>query len=95
MRDLAEITGRGKPTMHRILKSDLKMSKASARWVPPLFFEDECRHNQASNKCKLVPKLVHVFNNLMKCAGGSDLQLVKLVHKLHLYLIFFLSKFAC
>ena len=29
--DLAEIAGLGKPTVHRILKPDLKMSKASAR----------------------------------------------------------------
>ena len=33
---LAEITGIGKPMVHRIFKSDLKISKASARWVPRL-----------------------------------------------------------
>ena len=31
---LAEIRGLGNSTMHRIFKSDLKLSKASARWVP-------------------------------------------------------------
>ena len=36
VRDLAGISGLGKPTVHRILKSDLKTSKASARWVPRL-----------------------------------------------------------
>ena len=34
--------------MHRILKSDLKLSKASARWVPLLLSVDENEHNQAS-----------------------------------------------
>ena len=40
-RDLAEKSGLGKPTVHRILKSDLKMSKASARWDPRLLSEDD------------------------------------------------------
>ena len=57
---LAEITGRGKPTVHRILKSDLKMSKASARWFPRILSEDDCGHNPASNNCKLSD----VINNL-------------------------------
>ena len=39
--------------MHRILKSDLKVAKASARWIPHLLSEDECSHNQASYNCKL------------------------------------------
>ena len=50
---LGEITGLGKPTVHGILKSDLKTSKASARWVPRLLSEDECGHNPASYNCKL------------------------------------------
>ena len=50
---LAEITGRGKPTVHSILKSDWKMSKASARWVPRILSEDDCGHNPASYNCKL------------------------------------------
>ena len=45
--------------MHRILKSDLKMSKASARWVSRLLSEDDCGHNPASCNCKLS----NVFNN--------------------------------
>ena len=45
--------------VHRILKSDLKMSKASARWIPHLLSEDNCIHNQASHNCKLV----NVINN--------------------------------
>ena len=39
--------------MHRILKSDLKMSKASARWVPRLLSEDDGGHYPASYNCKL------------------------------------------
>ena len=34
--------------MHGILKSDLKLSKASARWVPRLSQVDDCEHNLAS-----------------------------------------------
>ena len=39
--------------MHRILKSDLKVANASARWIPHLLLEDDCNHNQASYNCKL------------------------------------------
>ena len=28
--------------MHSILKSDLKMAKVSARWIPHLLSEDDC-----------------------------------------------------
>ena len=51
--DLAEISGLGKPTVHRILKPGLKMSKASARWVPRLLSEDNGGHYLASYNCKL------------------------------------------
>ena len=51
--DLDEISGLGKPTVHRILKSDLKMSKAPARWVPRLLSEDNGEHYPASYNCKL------------------------------------------
>ena len=40
--------------MDRILKSDLKMSKASARWVPRLLLEDDGGHYPASYNCKLA-----------------------------------------
>ena len=33
VRYLSKISDGGKPTVHRILKSDLKLSKVSARWV--------------------------------------------------------------
>ena len=46
--------------MHRILKSDLIMSKASARWVPSKLSEDDCGHILASYNCKLSD----VINNL-------------------------------
>ena len=46
--------------MHRILKSDLKLSKASARWVPRFLSVDDCEHNPASYNCKLS----NVINNL-------------------------------
>ena len=39
--------------MHRILKSDLKLSEASARWVPRLLSVDDCEHNPASYNCIL------------------------------------------
>ena len=74
--------------MHRILKSDLKVVKASARWIPHLLSEDDCIHNQASYNCTV--NLSTSLITLMTCAGGSDLLLVKLVHKLH-YWIFFLQ----
>ena len=51
VRDIAEISG--KPTVHRILKSDVKMSKASARWVPRLLSENYGGHYPASYNCKL------------------------------------------
>ena len=42
--------------MHRILKLDLKLSKASARWVPRILSVDDCkRYNY---------KLYNVINNL-------------------------------
>ena len=40
------------PTVHMILKSDLKMAQTSARCIPHLLFEDYCGHNQASYNCK-------------------------------------------
>ena len=46
--------------MHRLLKSDLKLSKASARLVPRLLSVDYCEHNPASYSCKLSD----VINNL-------------------------------
>ena len=61
---LAEIVGLGKPTVHRISKSDLKMSKASAKWVHRL--SDDCGHlrslNPASNNN--IVKFSDVINNL-------------------------------
>ena len=45
-----------------ILKSDLKMSKASARWVPCLLSEDD-GHYPASYICKLSD-VVGVNNTL-------------------------------
>ena len=45
--------------VHRILKSDLKLSKASARWVPRFLSVDDCEHNPASYNCKLAD----VINN--------------------------------
>ena len=48
MCDLAEITGCMKPTVYMISKSDMKMSKASARRVPRLLSEDDSGYNQAS-----------------------------------------------
>ena len=41
--------------MHRILKSDLKLSKASAKWVPRLLSVDDCEHNPASYNCENCP----------------------------------------
>ena len=41
--------------MHRILKSDLKMSKASARWVPSLLSVDDCEQNPVSYNCEKCP----------------------------------------
>ena len=49
-----------KATAHMISKSDMKMSKASARRVPRLLSEDDSGHNQASYSCKFSD----VINNL-------------------------------
>ena len=49
---LAEIRGLGKPSVHRILKSDLKLSKAYARWVPRSLLVDDCEYNPASYNCE-------------------------------------------
>ena len=49
--------------MHRILKSHLKMSKTSARWVPRLLSVDDCKHNPASYKCENCPTSFRVFKN--------------------------------
>ena len=46
--------------MNRILKSDLKMSKACARWVPRLLLENGGGHYPASYNCKLS----NVINSL-------------------------------
>ena len=46
--------------MHSMLKSDLKMAKATARWIPHLLSEVDCGQNQASYNCKLSD----VINNL-------------------------------
>ena len=56
--------------VHRILKSDLKTSKSSARWVPRLLSEYDGGHYQASYNCKLSDV---ILNSLMTCAGWSDL----------------------
>ena len=53
MRYLAGITGLEKLLLHRILKSDLKISKASARWILNLLLEDDCGHNPANYNGKL------------------------------------------
>ena len=53
MRYLAEITGCGNPTVHVILKSDLKMAQACARFISHSLLEGDCGHNQASYNCKL------------------------------------------
>ena len=58
--DLAEITRCIKPKVHMISKSDMKMTKASARRVPRLLSEDDRGHNQASNICKFSD----IINNL-------------------------------
>ena len=41
--------------MHMILKSDMKLSKASARWVPRLLSVDDCEHNPASYNFENCP----------------------------------------
>ena len=49
--------------MHRILKSDLKLSKASARWVPCFLSVDDCEHNPASYNCKLSD-VINILNDV-------------------------------
>ena len=41
--------------MHRILKSDLRLPKASARSVLRLLAVDDCEHNPASYNCENRP----------------------------------------
>ena len=51
--------------MHRILKSDLKVAKASARLIPHLLSEDDCGHTQASYNCKLFD-VINKSNNVRR-----------------------------
>ena len=54
--------------MPRILKADLRMSKASARWVPRLLSEDDCGHNPASYNgilSDVIDNLDGVLQNLI------------------------------
>ena len=53
--------------MHRILISDLKGAKASARWIPHLLSEDD------TTKVVTVVNFPTSLINPMTCAGGSDL----------------------
>ena len=69
MRYLEEITGSGKPAVHRILKSDMKVAKASARWIPHLLSEDD----PVSTKLVTTVNFQTSLIILMTCAGGSDL----------------------
>ena len=46
--------------MHTILKSELNLSKATARWVLRFLLVDDCEHNPASYNYKLS----NVINNL-------------------------------
>ena len=46
--------------MHTILKSELILSKATARWVLRFLSVGYCEHNPASYNCKLSD----VYNNL-------------------------------
>ena len=62
---LAEKTGLGKPTLHRILKSDFKLSKASARWVLRFLSVDDCEHNPAGYNCKLSDA-IHNLNDVRR-----------------------------
>ena len=63
--DLAEIAGCGNATVHRILKWDLEMSKASARWVPRLLSEDE-KLQRISDSRKFIRKCERDRNILNK-----------------------------
>ena len=53
--------------MHSIFKSDLKMSKASARWVSHFLLEDDYGHNPASYNSKLS-KVFDNLNDVSRCA---------------------------
>ena len=58
--------------MHRILKSDFKMSKASARWVPRLLSENDGGHYPASYNCKfsdVINSLIDVRRLARPIAG--------------------------
>ena len=74
-----------KPILHRILKSDLKLSMASARWVPRLFSVGIANTTQLVTIVNCPASLIIQ----MACAGGSDLLLIKLVHKLHYWIFSF------
>ena len=63
--------------MQRILKSDLKMSKASARWVPRLLSEDNGGHYPASYNCKfsdVINSLYDVRRLVRPIAGKISAQ---------------------
>ena len=63
--------------MQRILKSDLKMSKAYARWVPRLLSENDDGHYQASYNYKLsdvINSLNDVRRLVRHIAGKNSAQ---------------------
>ena len=79
-----------KPTVHRILKSDLKMAKAFARWIPLFLSEDDCAHNHANYSCSLSD----VINNLDDVRRWVRPKAGKISAQTSLFAIF-LSNFAC
>ena len=72
--------------MHTLLKSELKLSKPTARWVVRFLSVGDCEHNPASYNCKLSDVII-ILNDVRRWVRPT---VVKLVHKLH-YLIFFLQ----
>ena len=71
MRDLAEITGCGKPTVHRIFKSDLQMSKHYVKGILQDSFLVYYK-KMTADTTQLVTTVHFPTSLIMVCAGGPD-----------------------
>ena len=77
--------------MHTILKSELILSKATARWVLRFLSVGDCEHNPASYNCKLSD----VNNNLNDVRRWVRPTVGKISVQTSLFDIFFLQNLHC
>ena len=69
--------------LHRILKSDLKLSMASARWVPRLLSIGDCEHNPASYNCNNLNDVRRWFRHTVAKISAQTYYLIFFLSNLH------------